>query len=338
MLCRSCKNPETLVQIKGSDISLDCKACGEQTTVDPRLKLSSFVIKQNPKKGKKDKSTKKADRKARKAAQANGHHDNTNGDHASDEGSPDGSNNNSDHGDGDGDLEVAAGSDDELTRRINAEAKELGDGHAYQGKEIKWSVDTSEEAMKKRAQELPDDLKKSLVINGDDDGVDGEDENTPYAQLGNWLDEQARAKGDVAKIDDVDIYKKSQELGIEQRHKTLTVLAQSIFDERIVNQIDSRAGMLKKMIDGKEKNERAFLGGTERFVGLDKPKLIPTISAILIKYYENDIVSEDILKTWGSKASKRFVDMQTSKKVRKSAERFMTWLEEAESEEDSDDE
>lgn len=292
------------------------------------------MLKQNPKKGKKDKSTKKADRKARKAAQANGQH----GEHGSDEGSPDGSNNNSDHGDVDGDVEEGAGSDDELTRRINAEAKDLGDGNADDDKEIKWSVDTSEEAMKKRAQELPDDLKKSLVVNGDEDAGEGDDENTPFAQLGGWIDEQARAKGGVAKVGDVDIYKKAQELGIEKKSKTLTILAQSIFDERIVTQIDGRAGMLKKMIEGKEKNEKAFLGGTERFVGLDKPKLIPSVSTILIKYYENDIVSEEVLKAWGSKASKRYVDIHTSKKVRKSAEKFMTWLEEAESEEDSDDE
>ena len=324
------------MEVKNNDIELDCKACGERTRVDPRLKLSSFVLKHQPKKGKKDKSTKKAERKARKQAQANGTADATNGEAGSDDASPDGSNNNSDHNDADGDVEVGAGSDDELTRRINAEAKDLGDGAADGNKEIKWTVDTSEEAQKKRAQQLPGDLKKSLVINGNDN-EDGEDENSPQAQLGNWLDEQAKQKGNVAKVDDVDIYKKAKELGIEKRSNTLTVLGQSLFDDGIVKQIDGRAGMLKKMIDGKEKNEKAFLGGIERFVGLDKPNLIPQVSAILIKIYENDIVTDDQLKAWGNKASKRYVDISISKKVRKSAEKFLTWLEEAE-EEDSDEE
>ena len=48
------------------------------------------------------------------------------------------------------------------------------------------------------------------------------------------------------------------------------------------------------------------------------------------------MVSENVLKSWGSKASKKYVDIATSKKVRKSAERFLEWLETAEEEEDED--
>lgn len=57
-----------------------------------------------------------------------------------------------------------------------------------------------------------------------------------------------------------------------------------------------------------------------------------------MKYYENDLASEEVLKAWGSKASKRYVDISTSKKVRKSAEKFILWLETAESDESEDDE
>jgi translation initiation factor 5 len=87
-----------------------------------------------------------------------------------------------------------------------------------------------------------------------------------------------------------------------------------------------------------EKHEKAFLGGTERFVGNDHPELIPQIPKILLGYYQADLLSEDVLKAWGSKASKKYVDVATSKKVRKSAEPFLTWLEEAESDEDSEEE
>lgn len=41
---------------------------------------------------------------------------------------------------------------------------------------------------------------------------------------------------------------------------------------------------------------------------------------------------------WGSKASKKYTDISTSKKVRKAAEPFLTWLAEADSEESSDEE
>jgi len=79
-----------------------------------------------------------------------------------------------------------------------------------------------------------------------------------------------------------------------------------------------------------ERHEKAFLGGTERFVGISKPDLIPQVSSILVKYYDNELVSEESLNAWGSKASKKYVDITISRKVRKSAEKFMNWLETAE--------
>ena len=54
--------------------------------------------------------------------------------------------------------------------------------------------------------------------------------------------------------------------------------------------------------------------------------------------YNADLITEETVTKWGSRASKKYVDLAISKKVRKSAETFLTWLAEAESEEeDSDD-
>ena len=87
-----------------------------------------------------------------------------------------------------------------------------------------------------------------------------------------------------------------------------------------------------------DRHEKALLGGTERFVGKEHPNLIPQVPSILLAYYQEDLVSEDVIKNWGSKASKKYVDLSTSKKVRKSAEKFLEWLENAESDEEDDDE
>jgi translation initiation factor 5 len=84
-----------------------------------------------------------------------------------------------------------------------------------------------------------------------------------------------------------------------------------------------------------ERHQKALLGGTERFVGKDHPdKLIPTVSAILAAFYNEDIITEEVLMAWGSKASKKYVDLSTSKKVRKAAQKFLEWLAEAESEDE----
>lgn len=328
VLCKKCKNPETDVVIKDQHIVLDCKACGQRCDVDLRLKLSSFILKNQPKKGKKDKS----DKKARRAkAKENGEAD-QNGNGNGHGGSGD---SNSDNADGDdGDLAIEAGSDDELTRRINAEAKDLDD-HA----DDVWAVDVSDEAVRARAKELPDDLKQKLVFDdGDEDGEGEGNGNNAYDQLGSWIITTAETKPQgVRDLSDVDIYVKAKELGIETKHKTLTVLAQTIFDDNIVDQIAARSSMLKKMITS-ERHEKAFLGGTERFVGKEHPNLVPQVPKILLAYYQGDLVSEAVLKSWGSKASKKYVDLATSKKVRKAAEPFLEWLENAESDEDGSEE
>lgn len=324
VLCKKCKNPETDVIIKDDQITLDCKACGQRSSVDPRLKLSTFIVRNSTtgKGGKKDKAAKKARRnKEKNEATANGDKDGSPGD------------SNSDQAEENGDIGIEAGSDDELTRRIKAGAQGIEAEDEIE--DDSWAVDVSEEAVKARAKELPDDLKRSLVLEEEDEGADGP---SAYDQLGSWILSTSTEKGGATKVSDVEIYKKAKEFGIENKHKTVAVLAQTIFDEKIAKQVDSRASLLKKMITS-DRHEKAFLGGTERFVGKDHPELSSQIPAILLAYYQNDLVSEDVLKAWGSKASKKYVDLATSKKVRKAAEPFLNWLETAESDDDeSDDE
>ena len=243
VLCKKCKNPETDVVFKDGRILLDCKACGQRSDVDIRLKLSSFMLKNQPKKGKRDKSEKKA-RKAR--ARENGEVDANGNGHAGSAGS------NSDNAeDDDGDVALDAGSDDELTRRINADAKELD---ANEVKDEDWAVDVSEKAVKARAMELPEDLKQKLAFEEDEDGEGDVGGNSAYDQLGSWIISSAEDKSNgVAEVADVDIYVKAKDLGIESKHKTLTVLAQTIFDENLVSQIPKRSGMLKKV--GHDRNQ-----------------------------------------------------------------------------------
>lgn len=236
VLCKKCKNPETDVVIKDGRILLDCKACGQRSDVDLRLKLSGFILKNQPKKGKKDKAEKKAARKAKENGDAEKNGNGSPGDSNSDNGSNE-----------NGDLAIEAGSDDELTRRIKAEAQEINN-QPVEVKDDEWTVDMSAEAVKARQQQLPDDLKQKLVL-GEDEEEDGEGGgNTVYDQLGSWIMSETDAKGgEVSKVDDIDIYLKAKELGIETKHRTLLVLVQTIFDDNIVAQIPKRAGLLKKV-------------------------------------------------------------------------------------------
>lgn len=58
---------------------------------------------------------------------------------------------------------------------------------------------------------------------------------------------------------------------------------------------------------------------------------------VLQLYYLHDLISEDVVTKWGTRASKKYVDLATSKKVRKAAEPFLTFLAEADSEDEDDE-
>ncbi|KAK4123455.1 hypothetical protein N657DRAFT_680656 [Parathielavia appendiculata] len=329
VLCKKCKNPETDVQIKDGRITLDCKACGQRTEVDLRLKLSGFMLKNVPKKTKKDKAERRAER-ARKAKQ--------NGKSDGDQGS--GGDDNSDQASPTAEDKGAESDDDALTRKIKAEAEVLAN-KKVEVKDDDWAVDMSEEAVRARQQQLPGEFKAKLVLNGDDEDEEGEGGgNTVYDQLGTWIQEQAEAKDGINNVDSIDIYVKAKELGIESKHRTVLVLVQTIFDQNICAQIPKRASMLKQIITS-ERHEKALLGGTERLIGHlsgGHPDMIDKVVKILQLYYHHDLVSEEVVTKWGSKASKKYVDLSTSKKVRKAAEPFIKWLQEAEEESDEDDE
>ncbi|KIK66693.1 hypothetical protein GYMLUDRAFT_69825 [Collybiopsis luxurians FD-317 M1] len=310
VLCKSCKNPETelviLKQGRTEDIIRDCKACGERTGVDMRHKLTTFILKNPPvkvKKGKKKTGTGDA------ATGVGG-----GGDSPEAEASP---------------AENGAESDDELTKKIKAEAKDLNAETALAKED--WSADTSPEAVKQRIKALEGGLAAASL--GDDDGSD-DDANSPYSQLGTWVEENRDGDEDT-KAFLVSVYKKAEDLGIESKHKSIAVLVQALFTENVLAEIPKYAPLFAKMVTS-EKHQKALLGGMECLVGLSHPDLIPTVPKILMAFYQSDILEEEVITSWGTHVSKKYVDKETSKKVRKASEPFLKWLEEAD-DEDSDE-
>lgn len=240
VLCKKCKNPETDVVIKDGHIVLDCKACGQRTDVDLRLKLSGFILKNQPKKGaKKDKAERKAARKAKQQALQNGGKENGQG--SGGENSENGSNENGSKNSDEDD----AGSDDEFTRKINAAAQVI-DAPA-EVKDDDWAVDMSEEAVKARQSQLPSEFRQKLVLAEEEDEEGEGGGHTVYDTLGDWIQEEAAKTGNINKVDDVQVYVKAKELGIETKHRTVLVLVQTLFDENIITQIPKRAAMLKQV-------------------------------------------------------------------------------------------
>lgn len=302
VLCGSCKNPETEIVItKDSDLVRDCKACGKRTPMDLRHKLSSFILK-NPPESMKDGSKKK-----KKAATASA---NVRGGGVSISDLAQGKSQTGAGEEGENDSD-----DDELARQINAAASNLA---TIEVKDEDWAVDMSEEAIRARAKELQGD---------------GTEENGEFSKLeefGEWVLKEEELPTDI------ELYKKIVELELVDDPKVASVLAQVLFDEDIVTDIEEHAPFLQKLLKDEE-FEKNFLGGIERFLGIDHPDMIPALPKILVQLYNNDIISEDEIINFGSKCSKKFVPKEVSKKVRRAAKPFITWLKTAE-EDDEDEE
>ncbi|KAF8071767.1 domain found in IF2B/IF5-domain-containing protein [Lyophyllum atratum] len=313
VLCRSCKNPETeLVILKNGrieDIIRDCKACGERTGVDMRHKLTTFILKNPPVKVRKGKNKNTGD-----AAGGVGG------------GGADNGNDAGQYANG-GDE-----SDDELTKKIKAEAAGLNQDAALAKED--WSADTSPEAVKQRIRALEGSMA-ATVLGGDDEGSD-DDINSPYGQLGRWVEEN-REMADDPTAYAVAIYKKAEELAIEKKHKTLLVLVQALFTDAIVTEVQTYGALLVKMVTS-EKHQKSLLGGIERFVGIAHPDLVSAVPKILMELYQIDVLEEAVVTQWGTHVSKKYVDKETSKRVRKASEPFLKWLEEADDDDEEDEE
>lgn len=48
VLCPSCENPETTLKVRRQGINSKCKACGHAFTIDPKHKISTFILKNPP--------------------------------------------------------------------------------------------------------------------------------------------------------------------------------------------------------------------------------------------------------------------------------------------------
>lgn len=90
-----------------------------------------------------------------------------------------------------------------------------------------------------------------------------------------------------------------------------------------------------------ERHEKALLGGTERLVGSlseQNADFLPQIVKILQLYYHHDLISEEVVTKWGTHASKKYTDKNTSRKIRLAAKPFLDWLAEADSDESDEEE
>jgi len=156
---------------------------------------------------------------------------------------------------------------------------------------------------------------KALELDEDDE----DDANSPYALLGAWLEENKDAS-------DADVIAKIKELEIVGKHKVLVEVGHHLFTDNVDKEVTKRASLLSVLITG-EKHQKSFLGGLERLLA-GSPNSEEILAAgitskTLMALYQSDVLEEDVMRQWGTHVSKKYVDKERSKKVRKSADVFL---------------
>lgn len=58
-------------------------------------------------------------------------------------------------------------------------------------------------------------------------------------------------------------------------------------------------------------------------MGVNYPDLVKEVPRILMSWYQADVLTEEAAKQWGTHVSKKYVDRDISKRVRKASEPFL---------------
>jgi len=310
VLCPNCDNPETKLSFRkrnGGEIHQVCAACGYQgTIIMASHKLTTYIAKNPPDADNKNevapetKTKGGKSKKDKKNAHASGTRD-------SDEGSPnEGKTNGSSKNGGGG------GGDDEDDENEDW-GDDLSPAVAELDTQIKGMIQT-------------DDLDKPL---------------SERCDQFNRLIEKRKKEQKLQNLETIkDLVAEAERLEIME--KAPFVVAQCLFTENILKEIDEYKLLLTKLCTKNVKGQKYLLHAIEALIGNHeefRTKIFnkKTMSKILLKFYDDDIIEEDTFYTWHEKASKRFTDKATSKEIREMANDFIQWLRTAEESSDEED-
>lgn len=323
VLCPRCKNPETDLKIKKKDIYQKCLACGYNNIgAHNEHKLTAYILKYPPAgAGASDKKASKKDRRKEKEKKRQEERQ--------------------------GKKEEDGSDDDADSGKDGKDGEDKDDGD---------NKDDDDD----QQQQAGAAVNQSSVNDGDDGEEDGEDgealeaaaavPSPPTAQLENvavsnedaedLVDPVELMTGAIASGGSTDeIFEKIRALQREQGfsdEERLQYVFKSIVTDKMAKSVNSNIALLKKVAT----SEMELLALIEQRCEHDEANL-KAVNATLQVLYENDLLLEPTIMLWfekGCSAVVALADQSTSKKVRKSAKKFIEWLKTADEEEEDDDE
>lgn len=369
--CYSCGNPETQVKIKRDNIYLKCKACGAVSDVDMRHKLNTFIVKNPPEeklskaekklqrmekerlkeasgdnldKEEKKKKKKEKDKKKKKGGDA----DADSG--ADSPGSPgeDGA------GDAGGDVVWMTDTSEQAAKdRAQAQLTKAMKDMVTQGNIEAEQAEARKHEKEERRKHQEEERKRAEEEATAAAAAAKAEEERRAAEEKARLDAEA-AEGDPAVAQMKRVLNKTKsgakvadamkqlevEGGLAGKWK---VLYEALFAEdnesKLSVQISKRKLILQAVGDDPP-SQMAQLLALEYLVGVTDTDRLNQVSLALKALYDDEIVAEELIIAWYGKPSAGKVlgvPAPAAKAVRQAAAKFVEWLQEAESDEDSDE-
>ncbi|XP_052862382.1 eukaryotic translation initiation factor 5 [Anopheles cruzii] len=316
VLCPECDNPETdlIVSSKKGTIAQGCKACGFHGPLEVNHKVNTFIIKNPPNvnpasqgasltEGKRSKRAKKVGENGEESAgnlnTTNGGADEANGDESPNESMS--------------------------TSAITATVK------THEEEDVSWTVDTSEEAVRARMQDLTDGAK-NMTVSDDFDKTEKERMDIFYVLV--------KRKRDAGELDNVQVHKElvTEASRLDIQSKATLVLAELLFSANIIQEVRKYRNLLLRFTHEDKKAQKYFIGGLEQIISLHAEELMPKVPGILKLFYDSDVLDEKVILDWSQKVSKKYVSKEIAGQIHERAKPFIQWLQEAEEEESSEDE
>ncbi|BDA48496.1 Eukaryotic translation initiation factor 5 [Coccomyxa sp. Obi] len=352
--CYSCGNPETVVKIRKDNIFLKCKACGAVSDVDMRHRLNTYILK-NPPEDKISKAEKKVKKQEKEKGISAAIENNDKDEKKKKKKDKDGKKKKKD-GDEEGSNEGSADADDDEDEED----------------EVVWMTDTSEEAAKARAQEQLTAAMASIVTQGNIEAEAAERRKREEKRLAEEAaareaeEERKRAEEEAAAKEAAELAANpvlrlrkfiaagNSAADVAAELKTvdvvgghvgrMRVLYEALFGDldegvKLAAQVKARKDILTTA-GGDTAMQLAQLVALEYLLGVATPARIKEVAMVLKVFYDEDIVEEALIVGWYGRvdaAKVLGVDPSTAAAVRAVAKPLVEWLQEAESEEESDE-
>ena len=156
----------------------------------------------------------------------------------------------------------------------------------------------------------------------------------PLDEFGTFLDANLS-------ISNADLLKEIEDRELRPDRALAAVIQVLVRPDALMASFSTRIPVFQTLLGLSEPRARgikALLGSIERLLGHLHPKLLSACPALLQLAYQHDLFEDDEIIAWNGRISKRYVSSDEAKAVRKAAEPFVNWVQNAESDDDDEEE